>query len=310
MLRIHISNFVFSCFVCQSSLISIEYVVYAEEKPRIIVISDIGGDPDDQQSMIRLMLYSNEFDIEGLIASSRGLNGHDTKPNLIRQIIQAYGQVRNNLVANQDGYPTALSLMQKVKTGNPMPGLQSVRNGVDTEASEHIIKVIDSSDTRPVWFTIWGGFTDLAHALWKIRNTRSESEIQAFINKIRIYAIGDQDGTGRYIQDTFPNIFFIHAYTTSAPSYLGVPRGMYQNTSGGKRLVKDINLVSSNWIKNYVSTGHGPLGALYPQNALQTPASTYGVKEGDTPSFLYLLSSNLGLSDINEPSWGRLGWKI
>jgi len=37
-------------------------------KPRLIVLTDIGGDPDGQQSMVRLLLYANEFDIEGLIA--------------------------------------------------------------------------------------------------------------------------------------------------------------------------------------------------------------------------------------------------
>ncbi len=45
------------------------------DKPRLLVLTDIGGDPDDQQSMIRLMLYANEFEIEGLIASASGTPG-------------------------------------------------------------------------------------------------------------------------------------------------------------------------------------------------------------------------------------------
>ena len=44
-------------------------------KPRLLVLTDIGGDPDDQQSMIRLMTYANEFEIEGLIASAAGIPG-------------------------------------------------------------------------------------------------------------------------------------------------------------------------------------------------------------------------------------------
>jgi len=44
----------------------------APGKPRLIVLTDIGGDPDDQQSMIRLMAFANEFEIEGLIASASG----------------------------------------------------------------------------------------------------------------------------------------------------------------------------------------------------------------------------------------------
>ena len=56
--------------------------------PRLLVLTDIGGDPDDQQSMVRLMLYTNEFEIEGLIASAAGTPGelkeHVTRPEKIR----------------------------------------------------------------------------------------------------------------------------------------------------------------------------------------------------------------------------------
>jgi hypothetical protein len=38
----------------------------AGEKPRIVVMTDIGGDPDDMQSMVRFLLYSCDFDVEGL----------------------------------------------------------------------------------------------------------------------------------------------------------------------------------------------------------------------------------------------------
>ena len=46
------------------------------ERPRLVVLTDISSltagvaEPDDGQSLIRLMLYANEFDIEGLIATS------------------------------------------------------------------------------------------------------------------------------------------------------------------------------------------------------------------------------------------------
>src|ERR1035438_421861 len=38
--------------------------------PRVMVISDIGNEPDDQMSLVRLLLYSKEMEIEGLIAST------------------------------------------------------------------------------------------------------------------------------------------------------------------------------------------------------------------------------------------------
>ena len=38
----------------------------AGEKPRVVVMTDIGGDPDDTQSMVRFLLYACDFEVEGL----------------------------------------------------------------------------------------------------------------------------------------------------------------------------------------------------------------------------------------------------
>src|SRR3954464_4681499 len=78
----------------------------ADERPRLAVLTDIGGDPDDQQSLIRLMLYSNEFDIELLIATAAGTRGElkeaITRADLIQQIVDAYGEVLPNLKKHAD----------------------------------------------------------------------------------------------------------------------------------------------------------------------------------------------------------------
>ena len=37
-----------------------------EPRPRVIIETDAGGDPDDEQSLVRLLVYANEFDIEGM----------------------------------------------------------------------------------------------------------------------------------------------------------------------------------------------------------------------------------------------------
>jgi hypothetical protein len=36
-----------------------------EQKPRVIVMTDIGGDTDDEQSMVRFLLYSDMLDVKG-----------------------------------------------------------------------------------------------------------------------------------------------------------------------------------------------------------------------------------------------------
>src|SRR6266571_4255587 len=39
------------------------------ERLRVIIETDAGGDPDDEQSLVRFLLYANEWDVEGIIAN-------------------------------------------------------------------------------------------------------------------------------------------------------------------------------------------------------------------------------------------------
>ena len=116
----------FRYFVC-AVVISLSIgVPGAAERPRLAVLTDIGGDPDDQQSMIRLMVYANEFDLELLIATASGTPGElkesITRPDLIRQIVDAYGEVLPNLQRHASGWPTVESLRARVISGNHLRG--------------------------------------------------------------------------------------------------------------------------------------------------------------------------------------------
>ena len=94
--------------VCLSHVLG---TVSAAQRPRLAILTDIGGDPDDQQSLIRLMVYANEFEIEALLASASGTRGElkdsVTRPDLILEIVEAYGKVRTSLVRHAEGWPTA-----------------------------------------------------------------------------------------------------------------------------------------------------------------------------------------------------------
>lgn len=274
------------------------------ERTRLIVLTDIGSlragvaEPDDGQSMIRLMLYANDFDIEGLIATSNLGHGQRTRPDLIRRVVDAYGGVRPNLLLHDDRYPPATDLAEVIKAGQPVAGPkvpveQSVGEGKDTEGSDWIIRVVDRDDPRPVWVLIWGGSADLAQALWRVRQDRSPEDLDQFVAKLRVHAIGDQDSTGPWIRDQFPGLFTI----VQRRAY----RGMYR---GG-----DTAPASSAWVQTHIH-GHGPLGALYPDYDggdiwSGTLGKVRGTKEGDTPSFLSLVPNGLG--DRERPwlgSWG------
>lgn len=271
------------------------------ERPILVVTTDIGGDPDDQQSLTRLLLYSNEFDIRGLIASSSGTPGElgvDTvKEQLIREHIHAYAKVYGNLVQHAPGYPDPDSLLARVKAGNPGRGLDHIGEGEDTEGSEWIIRVVDMAGDRPVHVAIWGGQTDLAQALWKIKHTRDQDTYFQFLSRLRVYDISDQDGLYSYIRQEFPGIFYILAKAPEgADKREGVFRGMYL---GGEE-----SFTSREWIDTNVRMDHGPLGALYPPKTWTAPNPHGALKEGDTPSWFYFLPN--GLQDAEQPAWG--GW--
>ncbi len=276
------------------------------EKPRICLLTDIGGDLDDMQSFTRFLLYADQYDIEGLISTSirifpqdkrRPIDG-EPQPRHLVTWIKAYGQVRENLMKHSDGWPepeTLLTMIRKgVKTGRDAPfdivkGVagsgsghypldQILGKGKDTSASMHIIEVVDRDDPRPVWVPVWGGSIELAQALWRVRNDRSEEELNKFVSKLRVYAWGNQDASGIWIQKNFPDLFYIVS-------------------TGGILYSADPKLRDGNWLNTNVRLNHGPLGALCPLRK--------GVLGGaDTETYLGLIPN--GLSIMDQPGWG--GW--
>lgn len=284
-----------------STLIASTSCLGAVDKPRLIILTDIGGDPDDQQSMIRLMTYSNEFDIEGLIATAAGVPGElkqeVVKPQLIREIVDAYGKVRDNLLLHAPGYPTRDHLLERIKTGNPKRGMASIGAGKDTEGSDWIIRVVDQKDSRSVNIAIWGGSTELAQALWHVKNKRSADQFKAFLNKLRVYDISHQDDTGPWIVENFPDLFYV---LSKAPDGKDKREGGYR----GMYLGGDESLTSPRWVDEHVRLKHGPLGALYPTKTWTAPNPHSTLKEGDTPSWFFALPT--GLNDSAHPEWG--GW--
>src|SRR6516165_7398209 len=61
-------------------------------RPRAVILSDIGNEPDDQMSLVRLLLYSNELDIEALIASTSVWLRGASHPETMHALIEAYGR--------------------------------------------------------------------------------------------------------------------------------------------------------------------------------------------------------------------------
>ena len=109
--------------------------------------------------MIRLMVYANEFDIEGLIATASGTRGelknHVTRPDLIREIVDAYELVLPNLKQHAQGWPEVEKLRAAIKSGNPLRERPHIGAGHDTEGSKHLIERIDAgTPSRPLNISI------------------------------------------------------------------------------------------------------------------------------------------------------------
>lgn len=273
----------------------------AAERPRLAVLTDIGGDPDDQQSLIRLMVYANEFEIEALIASAAGTRGElkeaVTRPDLIREIIDAYDKVLPNLRRHATNWPETKQLLNVVKSGNPRRERAHIGQGQDTEGSRFLIERIDAGTAeRPLNISIWGGQTDLAQALWRVKHDRGAKGLAELVRRFRVYDINDQDGIAGWMRVEFPGMNYLLA---TAPKGRDKREGTYR----GMYLTGDESLTSREWIEQNVR-GTGPLGALYPLKTWTAPNKHACLKEGDTPSWFFFLP--LGGNDPNDPS--KPGW--
>jgi len=262
----------------------------AEGHPaRLVVLTDMGADPDDQQSLVRLLLYSNQIDIEGIIATTSCWQQNRVRPELIASILDAYARVQPNLLKHESGYPTADALRAVTKKGWLGYGMTGVGEGKDSEGSEWIVRILEKNDDRPVWVSVWGGANTLAQALHTIHRTRPADEAKRLIAKLRVYTISDQDDSGAWIRRTFPDLFYI---VTPGDDYGHATWIAINNSYEGI----DNTTISNPWLAQHIQQGHGPLGAAYPDVA-------WGM-EGDTPAYLGLIPN--GLNAPEHPNWG--GW--
>jgi hypothetical protein len=258
--------------------------VTCAERERIIIETDAGGDPDDEQSLVRFLVYANEFDVEGIIANrALARDGENKNPvrdglGIVRAMIKAYGECWPNLKKHDQGFPPPEDLLARA-----VAGYADVEDGVNL-----IICAVDKPDARPLWFCNWGtdqgaAESSLKRALDRVLKERGPEGYAAFKKKIRLSSADKFGDHTTKIDPPFP--LWVN---TSAPPMDGVRwyHRFSQLTAkaGGFDIERDVR------------TNHGPLGALYPTN------TTHPQKEGDTMMFLYLLPT--GMNDPNEPTWG------
>jgi hypothetical protein len=275
-----------------------------------VVLTDIAPadlEPDDQESLIRLLAHADLYEIEAIVATT-GWNVGDYPVAWMDTIFNTLGAYEKDLPnlmkrseqtsflpigkENQKQYigywPSIDYLRSRIMLGSSKTGPKVLGENNRSKGSDMIIQLADEADNRPIWISVWGGGNTLAQAIWQVKQTRTDKEFKDFLHKLRVYTVTDQDlsyhDRGKYELSSHmwmrelcgKDLFFM--WDESA--------WQTQNAIG-----------SNNW-NQYAEhiQGHGNLGARYPKNK-------YGV-EGDTPSYLQSLPNGLhNPSNLNEIGW-------
>jgi hypothetical protein len=277
----------------------------AELKPRIFVLTDIAPtnvEPDDMESLIRLLAHADLFEIDGLAATTGWSNaGGQERPDLILHVISAYEKDLPNLRkrSNQEGHladeskqqlgywPSPEYLRSRAVVGSSKRGLSFIGKENNSPGSDLIIKVADEKDDRPIWVGVWGGANTLAQAIWRVQQERTPEQLKVFLHKLRVYTITDQDrGQGRAPYEGSSHYWMRKDFTNDLFFMWDESAWNFQNSTGRANWEQYATLIQN----------HGHLGDMYPKYK-------YGV-EGDTPSYLYVWPN--GLNDPEHPTFG--GW--
>lgn len=276
--------FYFLYFLICFTAVSIDGMAQgARTKPRIIITAD--PELDDLNSLIRFLLYSADFRVEGLIYASSQFHwkgdGKGTKfmvpgreydryglhlcpcesyrwkkdERFIHEAVEAYEKIYHNLVIHNPAFPLPGYLKSKIRYGNiEFEGDFSK----DTEGSDLIKAVLLDNIPGPVYVTAWGGQSTIARALKSIedenRSKKNWPELKKKISrKLVILPSGDQDGTyGSYIKPNWPEVEY--RQFSKGPNY-----------GYGAQLVaskENAAYLTAGWMKTNISS-KGPMGALY-----------------------------------------------
>jgi hypothetical protein len=266
------------------------------ESPRVLILSDISNEPDDTQSLVRLLLHSDQVNIQGLIAVTSYWLNSSTYPDQILAAINAYGEVVDNLQFHTYGqYPSAAYLRSVVRSGSTEYGMAAVLNKTLSDGAKLLINAVCSSPST-LHVQVWGGANVLAEALAYARSSMNASELATFTSRLFVYSISDQDDAGPWIRHEFPSVRYIasvHGWNQyGLAAWCGISGEPYYHFDGDG---PDTTLVTNNWVHQNIQLG--PLGTHYPDIMY--------IMEGDTPSMLYNLPNGLNAPDY--PNWGSWG---
>lgn len=252
-------------------------------KPRIVVTAD--PELDDSNSLVRFLLYSTDYSVEGLIYASSQFHwkgdGKGTKwfvpgreytrfglkdicpctswrwkedERFIHEAVETYEKVYPNLRIHSPDYPTPAHLKSVIRYGNIEFDGDMSKN---TEGSDFIKSLILDEKGGPLYLTAWGGQSTIARALKSIQDQYEKTPGWAALqdkisSKVIILPSGDQDDTGaKYIKPNWPKIR--NQGGSGIPLTYGAQRGLSQENA---------EYYSAKWTRENISS-RGPLGSFW-----------------------------------------------
>lgn len=306
-----------SCVVCLVLMLGMMGELQALSS-RLIILADMGNEPDEEQQMAHMIMCSNEFELEGLIAvtgiylqpNSKDPYRRVLHPELFTKIIDAYAKVYPNLLKHASGWHDPDYLHSIVRAGQPEYGIDGVGKGKSSPGSELIIEAVTKDDPRPLWIVVNAGSSTLAQALRDYEANHSKAELDVFVAKLRIFENGAQDNCGAWICNRYPNIHWMRSnyqtYCYAGPSHEGAI-----NHTGDRQVIGPhtwepyaYNFVGQHqWALEHIKGDHGPVGNVWPVRQFGDGHLSF-LEGGGTIPWLGLV--NKGLFSIDHPHWG--GW--
>ncbi|MDD4108461.1 MAG: DUF1593 domain-containing protein [Prolixibacteraceae bacterium] len=289
-------------------IISCGFISTKNQSFDIIIDTDLGGDPDDIQSLFRAVHYSDILKIKGIVSTPcNQIKNHpwDTVPRI--ELIKEWIQRIDVDHLRTKGFTDLMeeeTLLSVVSLGTELPGAPAT--GKSTGGSKWIVKTAQEySAKNPLWILVWGSMTSVAQALY---------DAPQIADKIRIYSIGSSNTIHDRASRDFVFNFMVNKYNELWWIENGIlPRGSHETFRGVYQSGNQdgewayTNFIDVN-IRNHGST-HGGMfeeksGDVFPK--ANSPENS--LKEGDSPSMLFLLSPVLGnTGDVDDPtqeSWG------
>lgn len=278
---------------------------------RVVIMADMGNEPDEMQQMVHMLMYSNELDLEGLIAVSGYALHSDRKrkdgshgevhPEMFIELIDAYSEVLENLKLHAKGWHDPNYLKSIVSHGTSDFGTKAVGPGKATAGSKLVMDILVKDDPRPVYFVANAGTNTLAQALRDLGETKSQAEMDRLCEKIIVYENRAQDDCGVWITLRYPTIRWYRSiqqtYAYAGLRTRGKPQGPYTWEPYPRTVIGQ-----HQWAEAHIMNNHGPLGKLYPYR--MSPPGTGFIEGGGTSPWIGLAKPGVG--DPQNMHWG--GW--